>query len=41
LVERHELVGKEITDVLDTARDAGPPPAVIDLRDAERVLVAE
>jgi cell division protease FtsH len=38
LIERHELVGKEITSVLDAARDAGPPPAVIDLREAERAL---
>jgi len=36
LMERNELVGKEITAVLDAARDAGPPPAVIDLVAAER-----
>jgi ATP-dependent Zn protease len=39
LLEREELVGREINDVLDTARAAGPPPMVIDLRDAERALV--
>jgi ATP-dependent Zn protease len=46
LLERHELIGTEITDVLEVAREAGPPPAplpaltppglslVIDLTDA-------
>jgi ATP-dependent Zn protease len=32
LVERHELIGSEITDILEAARDAGPAPAVVDLR---------
>jgi ATP-dependent Zn protease len=41
LLERDELVGREINDVLDTARAAGPPPAVIDLREAERALVVD
>jgi cell division protease FtsH len=41
LMEHDELIGKEITAVLDAARDAGPPPAVIDLRDAERALVSD
>jgi cell division protease FtsH len=36
LLERDELVGKEITAVLDAARDNGPAPAVIDLVAAER-----
>jgi hypothetical protein len=35
LIERDELIGKEITAVLDKARELGPPPAVIDLRAAE------
>jgi cell division protease FtsH len=38
LVERDELVGKEITAILDAARAAGPAPAVIDLRAAEQPL---
>jgi ATP-dependent Zn protease len=38
LLERDELVGAEITAILDAARDAGPPPAVIDLRAAEAAL---
>ncbi len=33
LVERHELVGGEITDVLEEARRQGPRPRTIDLRD--------
>ena len=33
LMDRHELVGHEITDVLEAAREAGPHPAVVDLRD--------
>jgi ATP-dependent Zn protease len=41
LIERDELIGKEITSVLDTARELGPPPAVIDLRAAEERLAAE
>jgi cell division protease FtsH len=41
LIERSELVGKEITAVLDGARESGPPPAVIDLRDAEPALVSD
>jgi cell division protease FtsH len=40
LIDRDELVGKEITNILDAARDAGPPPDVIDLVAAERSLVA-
>jgi ATP-dependent Zn protease len=32
LVERHELIGSEITDILEAARAAGPAPAVVDLR---------
>ena len=35
LVERNELVGKEIREVLDAAKAAGPPPAVIDVRTPE------
>jgi ATP-dependent Zn protease len=34
LLERHELVGQEIVDVLERARRDGPPPRSIDLRDA-------
>jgi cell division protease FtsH len=41
LLERHELVGKEITSILDAARDAGPAPAVIDLRAAEHATAAQ
>ncbi len=37
LIERDELVGKEINAVLEAAAAAGPPPRVIDLREAERV----
>ncbi|WP_432515255.1 AAA family ATPase [Kineococcus sp. SYSU DK001] len=34
LLERHELIGHEITDVLEAARDAAQePPRVVDLRD--------
>jgi hypothetical protein len=32
LLDRHELIGREITDVLEAAAAAGPRPAVIDLR---------
>jgi hypothetical protein len=32
LIDRHELIGSEITDILTTARLAGPGPDVIDLR---------
>ena len=43
LLERHELVGSEITDVLEAARaahdGAPPPPAVLDLRDAAEVVL--
>jgi hypothetical protein len=39
LMERHELVGREITDILDAARAAGPAPTVIDLRDSAEVSV--
>jgi ATP-dependent Zn protease len=40
LLENDELVGKEIGAVLDAARQAGPPPEVIDLVAAERTSVA-
>jgi ATP-dependent Zn protease len=40
LLEREELVGKEISAVLDAARAAGPPPAMIDLVAAEKALVS-
>jgi ATP-dependent Zn protease len=33
LLERHELIGHEITDVLESAAAAADRPAVIDLRD--------
>ncbi len=33
LLERHELVGREITDILDAALAAGGGPQTIDLRD--------
>ena len=33
LLERHELVGREITDVLEEAHARGPVPQTIDLRD--------
>jgi ATP-dependent Zn protease len=33
LLDRNELIGHEITDVLADAQSAGPPPRVIDLRD--------
>ena len=36
LLERHELIGAEITDVLEAAA-AAPRPAVVDLRDTEAV----
>jgi cell division protease FtsH len=32
LADRHELIGTEITDILQAAKDAGPGPEVIDLR---------
>jgi cell division protease FtsH len=32
LVDRHELIGSEITDILKAARDAGPGRDVVDLR---------
>jgi len=32
LMGRHELIGREITDVLEAARAAGPPPRLLDLR---------
>jgi cell division protease FtsH len=34
LLERHELIGSEITEVLEKARAEGPQPAVLDLRDS-------
>ena len=33
LLERHELIGSEITDILEAARRRGPAPVAIDLRD--------
>jgi cell division protease FtsH len=41
LIDRDELVGREITDVLELATTNGPPPAVIDLRAAERPVTSE
>ena len=41
LLEHEELVGKEITSVLEAAQQAGTPPQVIDLREAERELVVD
>jgi ATP-dependent Zn protease len=41
LMEREELVGHEITDVLTAAQAAGPPPAVIDLRDSAAALATD
>lgn len=41
LLEHEELIGKEITNVLDKARADGPPPAVIDLRAAEEAMAAK
>ncbi|HTW18693.1 MAG TPA: hypothetical protein VME70_00595, partial [Mycobacteriales bacterium] len=41
LMEREELVGKEITAVLDEAEQVGPPPLVIDLRDPEAVRAGD
>ena len=41
LLERDELVGREITDVLEQAAANGPAPAVIDLRAAERAVASE
>jgi cell division protease FtsH len=41
LMEHDELVGKEIGAVLDAARAAGPPPEVIDLRDAEQPALVD
>jgi cell division protease FtsH len=40
LVEHNELVGKEITEVLEGAQHDGPPPQVIDLRDHPTVTAA-
>jgi cell division protease FtsH len=36
LLERHELIGSEITDVLEAAQAAGPEGPVIDLRGVQR-----
>jgi ATP-dependent Zn protease len=36
LLDRHELIGSEITDVLEGARLRGPGPVSIDLRDGVR-----
>jgi cell division protease FtsH len=33
LLDRHELIGREITDVLEAAAAAGPRPGLIDLRE--------
>jgi cell division protease FtsH len=41
LIEHNELVGKEISTILDAARDAGPPPKVIDLRDAREPALVD
>jgi cell division protease FtsH len=41
LIDRDELVGREITDVLEQATTNGPPPAVIDLAAAERAVASE
>jgi cell division protease FtsH len=40
LIEHNELVGHEITDILEAAKLAGPPPTVIDLRAAEEITVS-
>ena len=37
LLDRHELIGSQITEVLDEARRIEPPHRVIDLRDASTV----
>ena len=41
LLDRDELIGREITDVLEQAAASGPPPAVIDLRAAEHAVASE
>jgi hypothetical protein len=41
LLDRAELVGHEITDVLTAAQAAGPRPAVIDLREPSEVLATD
>jgi ATP-dependent Zn protease len=41
LLDRDELVGREITDVLEQAATDGPPPALIDLAAAERAVTSE
>jgi cell division protease FtsH len=41
LLERHELIGAEITDVLKAAQAAADAPSVIDLRDPDQVSHAE
>jgi len=41
LLDRHELIGSEITEILEAARDAGPGPStpeVLDLRDGSNRL---
>ncbi|MGB9376643.1 MAG: AAA family ATPase [Mycobacteriales bacterium] len=38
LLERHELVGPEITDILESARRTGAEPAAIDLTDQAATL---
>jgi ATP-dependent Zn protease len=39
LLERHELIGREITDVLEAAAAASPDAATIDLRDGGRARI--
>jgi ATP-dependent Zn protease len=41
LLDRHELIGREITDVLESARAAGPVGPVIDLRTDARTEQAD
>ncbi|MDQ1626491.1 MAG: cell division protease FtsH [Actinomycetota bacterium] len=41
LLDRHELIGREITDVLEAARAAGPVGPVIDLRTDARTEQAD
>ena len=36
LLERHELIGREITDILEAAQASGPRPSTIDLTDGAR-----
>jgi cell division protease FtsH len=41
LIERDELIGKEISEILDAARVAGPRPDVIDLTEAEQPALVD